>query len=129
MSSLPKPLGQPWSTLTSNLSTRLPLACPRMDVGYAEVTSARRTTLLGKWVLPQQAVRGERGLMTKHLNVVDHKSNYLKPLFHPSVGIRRLSRAPIWTSPPRCSGFIQLRVLDKVTRTKRKNAQVLHYFT
>ncbi len=35
------------------------------------------------------AVRGERGLMTKQLNVVDHKSNYLKPLFHPCVGERR----------------------------------------
>ncbi len=31
----------------------------------------------------QKAVRGERGFMTKQLNVVDHKSNYLKPLFHP----------------------------------------------
>ena len=35
------------------------------------------------------AVRGERGLMTKQLNVVDHKSNYLKLLFHPRVGERR----------------------------------------
>ncbi len=37
----------------------------------------------------QKAVRGERGFMTKQLNVVDHKSNYLKPLFHPRVGDRR----------------------------------------
>ncbi len=28
--------------------------------------------------------------MTEQLNVVDHKSNYLKPLFPPRVGDRRI---------------------------------------
>ena len=37
----------------------------------------------------RKAVRGERGFMTKQLNVVDHKSNYLKPLFHPRGGFLR----------------------------------------
>ena len=27
--------------------------------------------------------------MTKQLNVVAHKSNYLKPLFHPRAAVRR----------------------------------------